>query len=433
MSMICRGIIFLIVLLIVVPPISITSPTNLAESTQTVSGISNQTGAYFSGIYQNLFSELLCKSEAEVKVKVDSAFNQLFYGDDNSERIYYPVEPDMAYIKDIGNRDVRTEGMSYGMMIAVQLNKKSEFDRIWKWAKTFMQHQRGTSKDYFAWHCKTDGTKIDSNSASDGEEWFVMALFFAAARWGNGGDIFNYQAEAQKILDAMLSKEESSNRTDVITNMFDKKVKQVVFVPVGNADDFTDPSYHVPHFYELWARWADKENQFWCDVADTSRQFLKKAVHPETGLAPDYAQFDGSPTDPPWGGGHKDFRFDAWRVAMNIAIDYQWFARDKWAVEQSDRLLNFFYSQGIDKYVNQYTLEGKPLSTDHSPGLISMNAVAALVSTNENRKEFVKELWNASIPQGHYRYYDGMLYLMALLQVSGNFKIYSPEDSSVPH
>ena len=97
----------------------------------------------------------------------------------------------------------------------------------------------------------------------------------------------------------MLTKEESSDRTDVVTNMFNKKEKQVVFEPVGNAEDFTDPSYHVPHFYELGVRWADKNNQFWCDVANTSRQFLKKAVHPKTGLAPDYARFNGSPANPP--------------------------------------------------------------------------------------------------------------------------------------
>jgi oligosaccharide reducing-end xylanase len=393
---------------------------------------SKQTGSFYTGIYPNLFSDLLAISDSQVNARIDSAFSQLFYGDDHTQRVYYPVEPDMAYIEDIGNQDVRTEGMSYGMMIAVQLNKKSEFDHLWKWAKTFMQHQAGASKDFFAWHCKTNGSKLSENSASDGEEWFVMALFFASARWGDGEGIYNYKAEAQKILDAMLSKAESSDQAGVITNMFNKQEKQVVFVPVGNADDFTDPSYHLPHFYELWARWADKNKDFWRDAADASRQFLRRAVHSQTGLAPDYARFDGSPMATPWGGGHKDFRFDAWRVAMNVAVDYAWFAKDDWAIEQSNRLLHFFYSQGIEKYVNQYTLDGKPLSNDRSAGLIAMNAVAALASTNENRKEFVKELWNLPVPSGHWRYYDGMLYLMAMLQVSGNFKIYDIMSKPVP-
>ncbi|MEG8945941.1 glycosyl hydrolase family 8 [Rosettibacter firmus] len=387
----------------------------------------NSKGAFFTNKYPNLFVDLLHKSELEVKAKIDNAFQQLFYGDDKNQRVYYPVENDMAYIEDILHNDVRTEGMSYGMMIAVQLNKKEEFDRLWKWAKTFMQHKSGQRKDYFAWHCKTNGEIIDSNSASDGEEWFVTALLLASARWGDGEGIFNYKSEALKILNAMLTKIDSSDSRKVVTNMFNKKVKQVVFVPAGEADDFTDPSYHVPHFYELWAIYDNKNRDFWCDVAKVSRDFLKKAVHPETGLAPDYSKFDGTPFNP-WGGGNNNFQYDAWRVAMNIATDYLWFAKDKWAVEQSNRLLNFFYSKGIKEYPDLYTLDGKPLSNNRSTGLISMNAVAALASTNDNRKEFVEELWNLPVPEGQGRYYDGMLYLLALLQVSGNFQIYIPDD-----
>lgn len=382
-----------------------------------------QTGSFHTGVYKNLFVELLGLSDEEVKLKIDNAFNQLFYGDDKTERVYYPMGDDMAYIVDINNNDVRTEGMSYGMMIAVQLNKKEEFDRLWKWAKTYMQHQSGPHKDYFAWHCKTDGTKISINSASDGEEWFVMALFFASARWGDGEGIYNYKKEAQKILDAMLNKSDNSDERDVVTNMFSKKHKQVVFVPNGDADDFTDPSYHLPHFYELWSLWANKENNFWREVADTSRSFLKRAVHPLTGLAPDYANFDGAPIDR-WGGGHNNFQYDAWRVAMNVAVDYQWFAKDKWAVEQSNRLLNFFYSQGIKNYGSLFTLDGKMLMPDHSEGLVAMNAVAALASDLEIRKKFVRELWELKMPTGHYRYYNGLLTMLGLLQVSGNFRIY---------
>jgi oligosaccharide reducing-end xylanase len=258
-----------------------------------------------------------------------------------------------------------------------------------------------------------------------------MDLFFAAARWGNGSGIYNYQAEAQAILDAMLSKETSSDHTGVITNMFNLKEKKVVFVPVGNADDFTDPSYHLPHFYELWARWSDKNNKFWCDAADTSRLFFKKCANPITGLTPDYADFDGSPMDPPWGGEHYDFRFDAWRVAMNIAVDYEWFGKDSWEVTECNRLLNFFTSKGVHSYGNNYTLDGKELSGDHSTGLIAANAVACIASTNDNRKEFIEELWNVPIPNGLYRYYDGVLYMLGLLQVSGNFQIYHLNGSPV--
>ena len=417
----CKNFIVKLLLIVTLLPIVFTNSLNSILLSQTK-------GSYYSDEYQNLFYELLGKSDDEIRLKIDSAFNKLFYGNNDTERVYYPVEPDMAYIEDINNEDVRTEGMSYGMMISVQLNKKEEFDRLWKWAKTYMQHQEGQSKYFFAWHCKPNGEQLSWGSASDGEEWFVMSLLFASARWGNGEGIFNYAVEAQNILYAMLNKTESSDERDVVTNMFNKAEKKVVFVPDGNADDFTDPSYHLPHFYELWGRWAESNNQFWYDVADTSREYFKRTVNPETGLAPDYSKFDGTPFDP-WEGGHDNFQFDAWRTIANISIDYSWFAKDDWAIEECNKLLNFFYSKGINTYGNNFTLEGEQYSDNHSTGLVAMNAVACLASTNINRKEFVEELWKAEIPAGRYRYYDGMLYLLGLLQVGGNYKIYKLEES----
>jgi len=92
--------------------------------------------AFESGHYRNLFAEVLGKSDTEIQAKVETTYQQLFYGDDYRERVYYPVGEDMAYILDVANDDVRSEGMSYGMMIAVQLDKQEEFNRLWKWAKT---------------------------------------------------------------------------------------------------------------------------------------------------------------------------------------------------------------------------------------------------------------------------------------------------------
>jgi oligosaccharide reducing-end xylanase len=188
-------------------------PTPIPALTKPLEGIT----------YRNLFQEYLGKSDAEVQEKLHAAWQQLFYGADDYQRIYYPVSADMAYIEDIGNNDVRTEGMSYGMMIAVQLDKKAEFDRIWKWTKTYMYQTDGPYKGYFAWHCSTDGKQLAANPASDGEEWFVTALFFASARWGNGQGIFNYKLQAQAILDTMRSKTAEDN--GIATDMFDPNIK----------------------------------------------------------------------------------------------------------------------------------------------------------------------------------------------------------------
>jgi oligosaccharide reducing-end xylanase len=377
--------------------------------------------AAVSGNYRNLFAEYLGKSDDLVQATIDAAWQQLFYGDDDNERVYYPAGDDMAYMEDIGNGDVRSEGMSYGMMIAVQLDHKEEFDRLWKWTKTYMYQEDGPYQGYFAWHCTTDGEKLDANPASDGEEWFVTALFFAAARWGNGEGIYDYQAEANAILHTMLHKNDED--TGLATNMFDPETKQVVFVPRGRDSTYTDPSYHLPHYYELWAAWAAEDNDFWADAAQVSRDFFHDAADPGTGLMADYAHFDGTPRE---GNEHEDFRYDAWRTLAHVALDYAWFGVDPWQVERSNRVLSFLASQGMEDYPSLYTVDGEPLGGGHSTGLVAMAGAAALAADREIGEPFVQALWDQPIPRGTWRYYDGLLYLLALLYAGGQFQIYTP-------
>jgi endo-1,4-beta-D-glucanase Y len=339
-------------------------------------------------------------------------------------------------VLDTGNSDVRTEGMSYGMMIAVQLDKRAEFDALWNWAKTYMQHNDGGAWDgYFAWHASTRGRTLADGPASDGEEYFATALFFAAHRWGNGAGIYNYEAEANRILNTMLHKQDMNGGiVGGVTNMFDAAAKQVVFVPYFDSATHTDPSYHLPAFYELWGRWAQgysgqqaADRQFWLAAAATSRQFFGATTHPTTGLNPDYAEFNGTPKANASGdrqGTHADFRFDAWRTAVNWSVDYAWWAQSSSEVTLTNRLQDFFFTQGMSTYGNQYTLAGTALSTDHSLGLVASNSAASLASSGAHGNDFVAALWNAAPATGQYRYYDGILHVLATLHASGHFRVW---------
>ena len=381
-------------------------------------------GAAYTGNYRNLFKEY-GYSEDEINEKVESTWEKLFYGNDD-ERLYYPVGDDMAYIYTADTDDVRSEGMSYGMMICVQMNKKKEFDCLWKWAKTYMQHTDGEYKGYFAWKMKTNGTKIDNTPASDGEEYFATALLFASARWGNGEGIYDYHKEAQEILTTMLHQADDGQGV----NMFDSTYKMPVFCPIGNAATYSDPSYHLPAFYEVWALEANKDNDFWREAAEASREHFKKATNASTGLGPDYSEYSGAAKNE---GDHKDFRFDAWRIAANIACDYAWWAKDDWAVTHANTLQSFFYDQGVESYGNQWTLDGsKEYSSDHSPGLVAMNATAGLAASTQKAWAFVEDFWNISPTTGKYRYYDGCLYMMGLLHCSGNFRVYLSSNTPKP-
>lgn len=78
------------------------------------------------GNMENLLLKVAPKEE--IDKKLENVFETLF-GQDSPERIYFE-EGSMAYIVDTGNDDVRTEGMSYGMMITLQLDKPEMFSRL---------------------------------------------------------------------------------------------------------------------------------------------------------------------------------------------------------------------------------------------------------------------------------------------------------------
>jgi oligosaccharide reducing-end xylanase len=62
--------------------------------------------------------------------------------------------------------------------------------------------------------------------------------------------------------------------------------------------------------------------------------------------------------------------------------------------------------------------------------LVAMNATASLAADHPRRLDFVRALWEQPIPTGRYRYYDGMLYMLALLHCSGEFRAYGVSDAA---
>jgi oligosaccharide reducing-end xylanase len=388
-----------------------------------------------TGKYRNVFLEAGYKRE-DIDAKVSKAYHDVFEG---PNKVYFEVDDSMGYISDLKNHDARTEGLSYGMMVAVQLNKKDVFDRLWRWTKNTMQHQGGPRDAYFAWSVKPETGKHNSEgSASDGELYFITDLLFASNQWGNETGI-NYYAEARRILDAMWSKD----GTGGVMNVINVKEKKITFTPDTSGSKWTDPSYFLPAFFEIWAEYAkDGREQFYRDCADTARVFLHRACASSTGLNADMTDYSGAPRG--WGWFRGAFRFDSWRVPMNIAMDYSWYAKDKeWQQDYCTRIQNFLFSRGIDSFEDQFNVDGTlpefilpaggKRALRHSIGFVGTTAAASLMGTQAKSWKFVDALWNAKLEpysDGYFDpYYDGLLYLFSLLHLSGNYRIIT----SMPH
>lgn len=378
-------------------------------------------GAFKSGEYRNVFAEYGFP-EDEIRSRLETIFHTMFYGS-QEERVYHPVGEDMGYLEDTGNLDVRTEGMSYGMMMCVQTDRREEFNRLWKWAVTYMYLGHGPNKGYFAWSCSPSGKKNAYGPAPDGEEYFAMALLFASRRWGDGEGIFNYGGQARSLLRTCLHKGEKCR---VGRSMWDPQNKLIRFI---TDVDFTDPSYHLPHFYELFALWANEEDRpFWKEAAEASRAYLKKACHPVTGLSAEYTQFDGTPYAGRNRAGerHDWYYSDAYRTVANIALDYSWFAADDWACGEAERVQNFFCETVRDNPAGIYAVDGTvlPGRALHPVAITAVNAEASLAARGKHAAECVRKFWNTPLRTGDRRYYDNCLYLFAFLALSGNYRVW---------
>lgn len=208
----------------------------------------------------NLFSDYGYNQD-EIKARVNSVFKTLFEGADD-ERIYFE-DKDGGYILDTGNNDIRSEGMGFGMMIAVQMDRKDIFDKLWSWAKKHHYIDSGECKGYFHFSCNTDGSVKMELPRPDGEEFISMALFFAGHRWGNADGIFNYDAEAKAILDTAL------HSANPLWNKGNFLIRNLI------GSDATDIAYNMPHFYEWYSMFDDPKNSdFWKKAAGASRAFI---------------------------------------------------------------------------------------------------------------------------------------------------------------
>ncbi|WP_082393664.1 hypothetical protein [Bacillus sp. JCM 19034] len=172
--------------------------------------------------------------------------------------------------------------------------------------------------------------------------------------------------------------------------------------------------------------WANQEDRsFWKKAAYASREYLPKACHPKTGLAPEYAFFDGKPNNIR-GFGH--FFSDSYRVAANIGLDSEWFGENDWEREIAEKIQAFFAQIEPNDY-RRYTIEGDPFEEKslHPVGLIATNAMASLASPDgPYAKQMVELFWNTPVRKGVRRYYDNCLYLFAMLALSGQFQIFHP-------
>ena len=372
-------------------------------------------GAFETGKYPNYLAEVGISDE-QAREKISKAFDTIFF--DPEENFCHHTDEDAWCMVDTGNNDARTEGMSYGMMMCVQMDRKDIFDRLWTFSERYMLMKEGPNEGYFAWSVKTDGTRNSDGPAPDGEEYYAMALFMASKRWGDGEGSFNYSARAREILRHAVHQHEMVPDGEP---MWEPENYYIRFVP---GMKISDPSYHLPHFYELFALRADeKDRDFWKKAAEESRKYIAVSADPVTGLSPEYADYAGKTVllfRKPW-----VYYSDAYRVVENIALDRVWFGCNEAMSTVATHLQDFFGKQDMND-LKAYELDGTPQSEPamHPTAIQAVLGAASIASESENRLKFLKQFTDLPLRKGVRRYYDNCLYFFCLLMLTGNYRIY---------
>ena len=372
-------------------------------------------GAFETGKYPNYLAEVGISDE-QAREKINKAFDTIFF--DPEENFCHHTDEDAWCMVDTGNNDARTEGMSYGMMMCVQMDRKDIFDRLWTFSERYMLMKEGPNEGYFAWSVKTDGTRNSDGPAPDGEEYYAMALFMASKRWGDGEGSFNYSARAREILRHAVHQHEMVPGGEP---MWEPENYYIRFVP---GMKISDPSYHLPHFYDLFALRADeKDRDFWKKAAEESRKYIAVSADPVTGLSPEYADYAGKTVllfRKPW-----VYYSDAYRVVENIALDRVWFGCNEAMSTVATHLQDFFGKQDMND-LKAYELDGTPQSEPamHPTAIQAVLGAASIASESENRLKFLKQFADLPLRKGVRRYYDNCLYFFCLLMLTGNYRIY---------
>jgi endo-1,4-beta-D-glucanase Y len=241
-----------------------------------------------------------------------------------------------------------SEGIAYGMIIAVFMNDQSLFDNLWKYEQLWIQPD-----GLMNWEINPQGTAASgTGAASDGDEDMAFALVMADRKWGGRGTLGDsYLNLAKRQIGLIWSLEVDHNLGDVFTpgDQFG-----------GGA--IINISYFAPAYYRLFGEVTGNVAD-WARVVDSSYQVLQATLitangNANNGLVPAWSTPAGVPTAPP--GKPTNHQLDSSRTPFRIAQDFCWYG-DTRAQAYLGKISSFYAGVGATHLVDAYGLDGRPM------------------------------------------------------------------------
>jgi len=237
-----------------------------------------------------------------------------------------------------------SEGIAYGMLLAVYMDDAETFDALWQYSQLHVN-----ANGLMNWYIGPDGAVLGQGGASDSDEDIAFALVMAGEKWGGKGSL------DQKYADLALAQIERVWTFEVLHG------ERQILLPgdTWGASLVRNPSYFAPAFYRTFARVSG--NKGWLDVVDSSYDIIEASLNAtngnaDNGLVPSWCGDDGTPIVT---NGVSHFQFDSCRTPFRVAQDYCWNG-DERAKAYLEKITNFYEGIGIENLVDGFELDGTP-------------------------------------------------------------------------
>jgi endo-1,4-beta-D-glucanase Y len=240
-----------------------------------------------------------------------------------------------------------SEGIAYGMLIAVYMNDQGLFDDLWKYEQLWIQPD-----GLMNWEINPQGTAASgTGAASDGDEDMALALVMADKKWSGRGSLADsYLNLAKKQIGLIWSLEVDHTMGDVLT-----PGDQFGGGSIINISYFAPAAYRI--FGQITGNTAD-----WNRVVESSYRVLQATLtaangNLNNGLVPAWSTPAGVPMAPP--GKPTNHQLDSSRTPFRIAQDFCWF-RETRAQVYLEKISSFYAGIGATHLVDAYALTGAP-------------------------------------------------------------------------
>jgi endo-1,4-beta-D-glucanase Y len=331
-----------------------------------------------------------------------------------------------------------SEGIGYGMLLAVSWNEREIFDGLLAYAKLMRVPIQGGPTDappsnngLMNWlrygcdaHRETKYSEYPDGAAADADLDVAMSLIMAQCRWGDGG----YGSEATNVINSIRQ------------NMFADDNGVAILQPgdggwfddweIGMPTGCINYSYFAPGYYRAFAEHVPADADFWNDAANDAYTLLSRASNSNTGLVRNWGSSGGGDAVSDCYNAYNrasSYGDDAARTPWRIGTDYLWYGTSA-AKQWTDKVTQWVKTVPVSNTVQWYNLDGSPDTeaggyADHTVINVGPWAVGSMSLDQETVDEFAAEV--IAIPAGpgthEDEYFNRMLKALSLLTLSGGF------------